>query len=90
MVSKCANPACPATFRYLDDGKLFFAAAINKRPSSKVTHWCIAFEVKSIGAEPAKLHSKIACKDHSTMFLHLRPSRSISSSDSFGPHEPAA
>jgi hypothetical protein len=24
MVSKCANPACPATFRYLHDGVLFY------------------------------------------------------------------
>lgn len=23
MVSKCANPGCPATFHYLHDGKLF-------------------------------------------------------------------
>ena len=39
MVSKCANPACPATCRYLDDAKVFFAASIDKRPSSKVTHY---------------------------------------------------
>ncbi len=32
MVSKCANPACSATFRYLHDGTLFHVAIESAAP----------------------------------------------------------
>ena len=40
MVSKCANPACSATFRYLHDGRLFHVAiesAASERAASYET-----------------------------------------------------
>ena len=34
MLSKCANPGCPATFLYLHQGKLFRLDAGNEIPAS--------------------------------------------------------
>lgn len=31
MVAKCANPGCPAIFRYLHEGRLFLLEATAKR-----------------------------------------------------------
>ncbi len=38
MVSKCANPACSATFRYLHDGTLFHVAVGSASPE-KAANW---------------------------------------------------
>jgi len=47
MVSKCANPSCSATFRYLREGKIFHIAhrpgaaeiASNRRASTHERFW---------------------------------------------------
>jgi hypothetical protein len=41
MLSKCANPSCPNTFRYLHEGKLYlvhFGAALSREHCSSVSH----------------------------------------------------
>jgi len=35
MLSKCANPGCPAPFRYLHQGKLFRLDTGTEHPSTK-------------------------------------------------------
>jgi hypothetical protein len=42
MVSKCANPACSATFRYFDDGRLF-RVAIESAPCAGQFHCRLIF-----------------------------------------------
>jgi hypothetical protein len=36
MVSKCANPGCPVTFRYLRDGRLFL---VEDRAQHQLRHY---------------------------------------------------
>ena len=38
MVSKCANPACSATFRYLHDGTLFHLAVESASPEQAANY----------------------------------------------------
>lgn len=38
MLSKCANPSCSTTFRYLREGKLFHVAAGSATSEQGVTH----------------------------------------------------
>jgi hypothetical protein len=38
MVSKCANPSCSATFRYLREGRLFHVAAGSATSEQGATH----------------------------------------------------
>ena len=39
MLSKCANPDCPKTLRYLREGKVFRIESAGKKTPRKVEHF---------------------------------------------------
>ncbi len=44
MVSKCANPSCSATFRYLHEGTIFHIAAGPSDPENASSQWASMHE----------------------------------------------